>query len=171
MHVTVAQAASAVTVSPIAPNAWGFGQEVATGTGSFVAGPATAPLGAGSARMTLDATGREVLGTLAYSGTLLSQLTTLEYSTYRSSADPGDNLAISLQLDIDYDMTDANKAWQGRLVPVLKWVALTLASAVSPKYSRPILQHEMTPMPFAPAIFIGTAFSVYLETINGYFSF
>ncbi len=62
-------------------------------------------------------------------------------------------------------------AWQGRLVPVLKWVALTLASAVSPKYSRPILQHEMTPMPFAPAIFIGTAFSVYLETINGYFSF
>lgn len=62
-------------------------------------------------------------------------------------------------------------AWQGRLVPVLKWVAQTLASAVTPKYSRPILNHQMTPMPFAPAIFIGSAFSIYLETFNGYFTF
>jgi prepilin peptidase CpaA len=62
-------------------------------------------------------------------------------------------------------------AWQGRLVPVLKWVATTLASVVSPKYSPPNRNHEMTPMPFAPAIFIGSAFSVYLETVHGYFSF
>lgn len=62
-------------------------------------------------------------------------------------------------------------AWQGRLVPVLKWVALTLVSAVSPKYLRPNLSHEMTPMPFAPAIFIGSAFSVYLETVHGPFLF
>jgi len=62
-------------------------------------------------------------------------------------------------------------AWQGRLVPVLKWVAITLASVVSPKYSPPNREHEMTPMPFAPAIFIGSAFSVYLETVHGYFSF
>jgi prepilin peptidase CpaA len=62
-------------------------------------------------------------------------------------------------------------AWQGRLVPVLKWVAATLASVVSPKYSPGNRQHEMTSMPFAPAIFIGCAFSVYLETLHGYFSF
>lgn len=62
-------------------------------------------------------------------------------------------------------------AWQGRMVPVLKWVALTLVSVVSPKYARPILDHEMTPMPFAPAIFIGSAFSIYLETVYGHFSF
>lgn len=62
-------------------------------------------------------------------------------------------------------------AWQGRLAHVLKWVALTLVSTVSPRYLRPNLNHEMTPMPFAPAIFIGSAFSIYLETVHGPFSF
>ena len=62
-------------------------------------------------------------------------------------------------------------AWQGRLIPVLKWVAFTLASVVSPKHSVPNRNYEMTPMPFAPAIFIGSAFSVYLEQVHGYFSF
>jgi prepilin peptidase CpaA len=62
-------------------------------------------------------------------------------------------------------------AWQGRLVPVLKWVAFTLASVVSPKYSPGNRNHEMTSMPFAPAIFIGSAFSIYLEKLHGYFSF
>ena len=62
-------------------------------------------------------------------------------------------------------------AWQGRMVPVLKWVAQTLVSVVSPNYSPPKLDHEMTPMPFAPAIFIGSAFSVYLEMVYGSFSF
>jgi prepilin peptidase CpaA len=59
--------------------------------------------------------------------------------------------------------------WHGRLVPVLKWVALTLASAVTPKQLRPSLNHEMTPMPFAPAIFIGSAVTIYLESIHGPF--
>lgn len=62
-------------------------------------------------------------------------------------------------------------AWQGRMMPVLKWVAQTLVSVVNPKYSRPSLDHEMTPMPFAPAIFIGSVFSIYLETVYGHFSF
>jgi prepilin peptidase CpaA len=62
-------------------------------------------------------------------------------------------------------------AWQGRLVPVFKWVAQTLFSAVTPKYLRPIQNHEMTAMPFAPAIFIGSAFSIYLEAVHGPFSF
>jgi prepilin peptidase CpaA len=62
-------------------------------------------------------------------------------------------------------------AWQGRLVPVLKWVAQTLVSTVSPKHLRHNPRHEMTPMPFAPAIFIGSAFSIYLETIHGPFTF
>jgi len=62
-------------------------------------------------------------------------------------------------------------AWQGRLIPVLKWVGQTLASAFSPHMARQKLRHEMTPMPFAPAIFIGSAFSLYLEAIYGPFSF
>ncbi len=111
-----AAAAVNVVVKPSALNGWGFYEEVASATGSFVVGPAPAPLGNGSARMTLDATGRELLGTFAYAGVRLDQISVLQYSTYRSSADAGNNLAISLQLDMDYDLTDANTAWQGRLV-------------------------------------------------------
>jgi prepilin peptidase CpaA len=62
-------------------------------------------------------------------------------------------------------------AWQGRLVPVLRWVAQTLVSTVHPKYERQNAQHELTPMPFAPAIFIGSAICVYFEHINGPFTF
>lgn len=109
-------AATVITVKPSALNGWGFLEEVATGTGSFVNGPATPPLGTGSTRLTVDATGRMILGTQTYAGTRLDQITRLQYSTYRSSADVGNILAISLQFDIDYDLTDANTAWQGRLV-------------------------------------------------------
>src|SRR5258708_9149895 len=62
-------------------------------------------------------------------------------------------------------------AWQGRMIPVLKWVAQTLVSAVSPNLARRKLDHELTPMPFAPAIFIGCVFSMYLESIHGHFTF
>jgi prepilin peptidase CpaA len=62
-------------------------------------------------------------------------------------------------------------AWQGRLVPVLKWVTQTLASVVSPNLVRKKVDHQLTPMPFAPAIFIGSAFSVYLEALHGPFTF
>jgi prepilin peptidase CpaA len=62
-------------------------------------------------------------------------------------------------------------AWQGRAIPVLKWVAQTLASVVSPNSSRQRLKHELTSIPFAPAIFIGSIFSIYLESVNGPFTF
>ena len=62
-------------------------------------------------------------------------------------------------------------AWQGRLVPVLKWVAQTLAAVVSPRFSSQRPQHQMTTMPFAPAIFIGSAFALNLERVNGPFTF
>lgn len=95
---------------------WWFVEEVTIASGTLVLGPATPPLGVGSAHMTLDATGRELLGTLDYAGTRLDQFTRLEYSTYRSSADAGNNLAISLQLEIDFDVTDLFTGFQGRLV-------------------------------------------------------
>ncbi len=107
---------AAVVVSPADMNGWAFFEEVPNATGSLVAGPATPPLGEGSARMTLDATGRELLGTVAYAGTRLDQITNLAYSSYRASGDLGNNLAISLQLDVDYNLTDSITGWQGRLV-------------------------------------------------------
>ncbi|MCZ7567878.1 MAG: hypothetical protein M5U01_04660 [Ardenticatenaceae bacterium] len=87
-------AATVITVKPSALNGWGFLEEVATGTGSFVNGPATPPLGTGSTRLTVDATGRMILGTQTYAGTRLDQITRLQYSTYRSSADVGNILVL-----------------------------------------------------------------------------
>src|SRR3954447_13655966 len=101
-----ALAATTVVVSPESLNGWAFdGDQTVGGTGSFVAGPATPPLGSGSARLVLDGstTSRELLRTFAFAGTRLNQITKLEYSSYRSSADAGNNLALSLQLDTDYD--------------------------------------------------------------------
>lgn len=62
-------------------------------------------------------------------------------------------------------------AWQGHLRSVLKWVAQTLSSVVHPGLSRRDLNHEFTSMPFAPAIFIGSVFCMYLEAVNGPFTF
>lgn len=107
-----------VVVSPTNLNGFAFAQEVATGTGSFVVGPDTPPLGIGSARLQVDSTGREILFTQQYAGTRLSEITTLQYSTYQNNAgnpDAAQN-TISLQFDVDYDLSDGNTAFQGRLV-------------------------------------------------------
>jgi parallel beta-helix repeat protein len=114
-----ALAATTVVVSPESLNGWAFdGDGTTGGAGSFVAGPATSPLGSGSARLVLDGTttSRELLRTFAFAGTRFDQITNLEYSSYRSSADAGNNLALALQFDTDYNLTDGITAWQGRLV-------------------------------------------------------
>lgn len=103
------------------PSGWAFAEDLpssSNATGALVTGPGTPPSRAGSAQMTLDAgpTGRMLLGTLAYSGTPLDDLTSLQYSTLRASADPGGLLAITLQIDVDYDLTDAYTGYQGRVV-------------------------------------------------------
>ena len=111
------QAATVVTVSPLNMNGWTFdNDDFVGGAGAFVSGPDTPPLGSGSARMILEGDARYRLITLDYAGTRLADITKLEYSTYRSSADPSNSLAIALQFDIDYDPNDAFTGWQGRLV-------------------------------------------------------
>jgi hypothetical protein len=95
---------------------WWFAEEVPTASGSMTTGPGSPPGRTGSATMSLDATGRMLLGTADYNATDLADLTSLEYSTHRSSVDAGGNLAISLQLQVDYDGTDGSTAFQGRLV-------------------------------------------------------
>jgi hypothetical protein len=80
----------------------------------MVSGPEDPPLGQGSANLVVDSTGGVVLGKAGYQGLRLDEITNLEYSTYRASG--GDALAIALQFNIDADVTDANDAFQGRLV-------------------------------------------------------
>lgn len=107
-------AGGTVTITPGNMQDWAFYQEGPTGVGSFTTGPGTVPMGNGSAQLSVNSTGREILATARYAGKPLSEIEQLQYSTYRLVGN--DPLAISLQLDVDYDLTDTNTAWQGRLV-------------------------------------------------------
>lgn len=110
----VLAASETVVVSPPDMQGWVFAQEIATGSGELVNGPTGAPLGTGSAKLTVDATGRELLLNPSYAGTRFADVTELKYSSYSEGTSPV--LAPSLQFDVDYDLTDANGNWQGRLV-------------------------------------------------------
>jgi hypothetical protein len=77
----------------------------------MASGPGSPPLGSGSAQLTVaTATDRQALGTQAYQGTMLRDITTLTYWTYQT--DP--THAVTLQFDVKYNAT--NNAYQGRLV-------------------------------------------------------
>lgn len=110
-------AASVVVVHPGDMQGWSFFLEGAgtTGEGEMVAGPGTPPLLSGSARLaTPGATDGSALGKLGYDGVRLDEITSLQYSTYRTAGDPAE--AVALQLNIDDDVTDADDSWKGRLV-------------------------------------------------------
>ena len=102
-------------VSNLNAQGWFSYEEIPVGSFLFVDGPATPPLGTGSAQLIVDSTGREIFGTFAYAGTRLDSISELSYATY---VDPTSSLpaSASLQLDIDANLSDANTAWQGRLV-------------------------------------------------------
>jgi hypothetical protein len=107
-----------VLVTNASLNGWFFFPEGPNGSvssGGFELGPATPPLGGGSAFLTVDSTGRHSLGTQAYAGTRLDQISELRYSTYKNT-NPDQAVDIGLQFDIDYDGTGGNAAYQGRLV-------------------------------------------------------
>lgn len=93
---------------------WGFLEEIPAGIGSFGSGPGAPPRGFGSVQMSVDATGRMIFGNQTWNGVRLDQLTALSYWTYRTSGPSA--VAISLQLNVDYDLTDGDETWQGRLV-------------------------------------------------------
>lgn len=87
--------ANVVKITPNSMGNWAFANSDAngtvgnnpTGSGSMVTGPATPPLGVGSANLatgngTVGGDGAEILSDTGYAGTLLSSLTSLSYSTY-----------------------------------------------------------------------------------------
>lgn len=110
---TTAYAATTV-IHPGDMQGWGFVQETPTGSGAMVSGPGTPPLGDGSANLIVDSTGGVILAKAGYAGLALTDIDTLGYSTYRTAGGPA--LAIALQFNFDGDITDANDAFQGRLV-------------------------------------------------------
>ena len=91
--------------------------ETVTGSSRIFAvfGPAPAPLGQGSARLTVDADGRWAFGTVNYRGIRLDRITRTSIFVLPDkckSVLP----APSLQFDVDSDLTDATTGYQGRLV-------------------------------------------------------
>jgi len=104
-------------VTPSNMNGWFFLEETASGLGALVVGPDTPPMGVGSARFVVDATGGLALIKPGYDGLKLSEIVTLSYWTYQSASSPSTTTQqIALQFNIDYDCTDGDTSWQGRLV-------------------------------------------------------
>jgi len=112
-----------VTVSPDSMHGWVLYDDQAgsacsdTSLCNLVDGPAGAPSGTGSAELAVLSTAEgKALIIPDYGGVRLDQVTTLSYSTFRQTVDNGNNLAIALQLNVDYDLSDASTGYQGRLV-------------------------------------------------------
>ena len=113
---SAAQAATEI-VKPSSPGGWITTHESTPGgTAGFVAGPATAPGGSGSANLRLTSSAQGMILAKPTAPFRFADVTTLGYSTFRASADAGNNLAVALQFVADYDRTDSDDGWQGRLV-------------------------------------------------------
>lgn len=102
------------------PTSWFFYNDesdtIDNSLGSFVFGPST-PTGDGSVKISVTGTQRRNLATYQFSGTPLSTITTLAFSTYNPSlGNPGSiNRSGYLNFNVDFDGTDS---WQRRLVYV-----------------------------------------------------
>ncbi len=114
------QTSETVVVTAANPDGWAFNSDRATwtmGTGEYVEGPGSAPLGDGSARLTTPTNDeRTKLRKYLPAGTQISNITELRYSTYR--AEPtGGALTLALQFDVNFDSSpvDPSKA-DARLV-------------------------------------------------------
>lgn len=111
-----------ITVKPSSLMGWVPIEETATGAASFVTGPGSPPLGVGSAQIDVSGNGGsgggEYVMTPAYAGTLLSNITALQYSSLRQTIDGSNSTSVNLQFDTDFDVTDGSSAWQGRLLYV-----------------------------------------------------
>ncbi len=116
---SLAHAATITTVTPSNMDGWVFvnDQTEGPGSGTFVNGPATPPLGTGSAQLTATSSSDgQILAKPVAQVTKLGDVTSLQYSTYQDAANGSALTAIALQLNIDTDVTDAITTWQGRLV-------------------------------------------------------
>src|SRR6202022_1722020 len=94
-----ASASEAVVVSPNHMHGWFFFNDNTNGpgTGHMVSGPGHPPVGSGSAELTVGTpTDRQALGIQAYQGTMLKNITSLNYWTYQTSP----THAVTLQFDV-----------------------------------------------------------------------
>jgi hypothetical protein len=108
--------ASIVVVDPANPEGWVFSQDSgSTGAGSFVTGPATPPLGQGSAQLSVtnSASSEILFKNFTNDGMALSNITGLSYQSYVASAATSDQ---SPSLQINVNINSSATGYQGRLV-------------------------------------------------------
>ena len=110
-----ASASEALVVSPNHMHGWFFFNDndppTPPATGHMIWGPGHPPLGSGSAELAVvDIKDRQALGTQAYTGTKIADITHLSYWTYQT--DPSH--AMPLQFAVRYRPTDT--LYGGRLV-------------------------------------------------------
>jgi hypothetical protein len=111
-------AAPAVVVSPADMHGWTVEHDGPRGACAdatrcgLVEGPGTPPLGTGSFMLTPTRSSSAVLALHALAGTRLDQVTALGYATYGLR----DDAVVTLQLIVDYDLTDRSALDMGRLV-------------------------------------------------------
>ena len=99
-----------IVVKPSQMDGWVFRTAHAAGgtitsTAGFEIGPATPPLGTGSAEMTTGSDGDSFaeLRNVDYHGVLLSDITAMTYSTYVTTRDPASSVAPYILLSVDVD--------------------------------------------------------------------
>lgn len=102
---SVTLAPTIVVVSPVNMDGWAFQVTSADGKGELVAGPATPPLGVGSAHLFTGTNGSESaqVRNTEFDGTPLGYLTILNYSTYAESWNGQQLPYIILNIDNDTD--------------------------------------------------------------------
>ncbi len=116
--IVAVQSVSANTVTVVTPasSTWGFISDNGTTgdyTTGFEVGPDGAPLGEGSAFITLGSAAAGItLATQNYQGTRLADIEALSYSTYTTLP----VAAMTFQINYDIDLDDTNTPWYGRLV-------------------------------------------------------
>ena len=109
--------ADTVVVTTMSETGWfglNEGPSSSIGETLFTPGPGTPPAGVGSATLEVDDTGRASFGTMQFKGVPLASITELTFSEYVSSALVPSSA--TLQLEVDYDATDTDTVYQGRLV-------------------------------------------------------
>jgi hypothetical protein len=117
--VTPADMATSIAEVIDKPQSWFFYNDendtIDNTLGSFVTGPQTAPLGTESVQISVTGTERRNLATYQFSGTPLSAITELKFSTYNpSSGNAGSaNRSGYLNFNVDFNGSDT---WQRRLV-------------------------------------------------------
>ncbi len=104
-----------IFVSPSNLNGWSIFATLANsntpggdGTFNFVTGPATPPIGTGSVHLNTGSSGEQTVQMRNgdWSGTPLSSLTTLGYSTYGTSWNGGQMTYLTLYIDLDGDLSN-----------------------------------------------------------------